>query len=173
LLARLASVPASRTWLLSTDADSTVPPSWVVNHLRFAESGSDAVAGTVGLDATGRLDPSVLRRYARVVDAGFETAGSGCGDAGGHRHAYAANLGVRASAYLDVGGFPPVASGEDHALLHRLRRAGYWIARPTDLRVRTSARLDGRARGGLADLLGRLHTGPPAGAHEAYRAVSG
>jgi hypothetical protein len=174
VLDRLSAVPVSRTWLLSTDADSTVGPDWVVDHLRYADSGADAVAGTVGLDAPGRLDAAVLRRYASVVEAGFPVTGSSAalGDPGGHRHAYAANLGVRAGAYLDVGGFPPVTSGEDHALLHRLHRAGYRIARPTDLRVRTSARLDGRAPGGLADLLRRLHADRSATGHDGHRTAA-
>jgi hypothetical protein len=66
---------------------------------------------------------------------------------------YGANLGVRADAYLAVGGFPPVGAGEDAALWRALAAAGLPTASPTSVRVRTSGRLHGRARGGLADLL--------------------
>ena len=152
LTRRLVGSPARQTWLLSTDADSTVSPSWATDHLRYADAGADAVAGMVGLDEPWRLDPRALGRYTMVLEAGtFGTA---------HSHAWAANLGVRADAYRAVGGFPPVVSGEEHALLARLRAAGYRIASPTDVRVRTSARLDGRATGGLAELLHRLHAEP-------------
>jgi hypothetical protein len=152
LTRRLVSSPPRQTWLLSTDADSTVSPSWATDHLRYADAGADAVAGMVGLDEPGQLDPRALSRYTTVIETG--TSGAA------HSHAWAANLGVRADAYRAVGGFPPVVSGEEHALLARLRAAGYQITSPTDVQVRTSARLDGRATGGLAELLRRLHTEP-------------
>jgi hypothetical protein len=60
-----------------------------------------------------------------------------------------------------------VVSGEEHALLARLRRAGRPVLVADDVRARTSARVHGRARGGLADLLlglvgevGRVPAGP-------------
>ncbi|MCE3552154.1 glycosyltransferase [Pseudonocardia sp. RS11V-5] len=141
LLARLPG----RTWLLSTDADTVVPPSWVADHLRHARRGADAVVGIVDLDDPDALPPDVLCRYSDLVGAGIAVDR--------HTHAYAANLGVRAEAFRQVGGFPAVPSGEEHALLARLRAAGYRVVSPTDVRARTSARTEGRAVGGLADLL--------------------
>lgn len=149
LLRALDPIPQARTWLLSTDADSTVPPNWVVDHLHHADAGADAVAGAVTLDEPDRLDPVALRRYTEIVDAG--TTGPT------HSHVYAANLGVRASAYTGVGGFPAVGSGEEHLLLRRLRSAGHPVVTSTRLRVRTSARVQGRTGAGLAELLGQLH----------------
>jgi hypothetical protein len=70
---------------------------------------------------------------------------------------YAANLGVRADAWLAAGGFPHVPIGEEHALLTLLRAQGRPVTSSTTIRVRTSARLHGRAHGGLADLLRKLH----------------
>jgi hypothetical protein len=136
---------AARTWLLSTDADTVVPPHWVLDHLRYADAGADAVAGAIDLDAPQSLPPDALCRYADLVAAGTGRHR--------HRHAYAANLGVRAAAYARVGGFPAVASGEEHALLALLRQGGHPVVAPNDVRARTSARLHGRARDGLADLL--------------------
>jgi Glycosyltransferase like family 2 len=144
-LLRALPAPLERTWLLHTDADTVVPPDWVRAHLRYAEAGADAVAGAVDLDDPQSLPVDALCRYADLVDAG--TNGHR------HRHAYAANLGVWAAAYAQVGGFPPVVSGEEHALLGLLRRRGHPVVAPTDVRARTSARLHGRARDGLADLL--------------------
>ncbi|RTL67803.1 MAG: glycosyltransferase [Pseudonocardiaceae bacterium] len=144
-LRRLGDVPADRVWLLSTDADTRVPPAWIRDHLRFADAGADAVAGVVDLDGLHELPADVQCRYTAIVDAGTT--------AHGHTHAYAANLGVRADAFVAAGGFPVVAAGEEHALLAVLRAAGRRIATPVDVRVRTSARTRGRAEGGLADLL--------------------
>jgi Glycosyltransferase like family 2 len=145
--ALLRRLPATleRTWLLHTDADTVVPPGWVADHLRYAEAGADAVAGAIDLDDPRSLPADTLCRYADLVEAGTGRYR--------HRHAYAANLGVRAAAYAAVGGFPAVASGEEHALLALLRKRGHSVVSPTDVRARTSARLHGRARDGLADLL--------------------
>ena len=66
---------------------------------------------------------------------------------------HGANLGVRADAYLAVGGFAPVPAHEDVGLVDRLVAAGRrvcWVDVP---RVVTSPRLDARAPAGLgADL---------------------
>jgi Glycosyl transferase family 2 len=137
-----------RVWLLHTDADSVVPPTWVRDHLRHAAAGAQAVAGAVDLDDPHVLPPDALDRYTALVAAGTGPAG--------HEHAYAANLGVAAAAFEGVGGFPDVLHGEEHALLARLRAAGHRTVAPTGVRVRTSARTRGRAVGGLADLLRHL-----------------
>ncbi|MBW0105832.1 glycosyltransferase family 2 protein [Pseudonocardia sp. KRD291] len=139
LLRRLAPVAPERTWLLSTDADSTVGPDWAAEHLRLADAGIDAVAGGVELDGPGRLGP--------------DPSPSDPGDRPPRPGLYAANLGVRAAAFRRVGGFPGVVSGEEHALLARLLRGGHRLVTGADITVRTSARTHGRASGGLADLL--------------------
>jgi hypothetical protein len=153
LLARLGGIPAVRTWLLSTDADTVVPRTWALDHVRHADRGADVVAGLMDLDDPTVLSPIALRRYARLIEAGADAGG-------GHGHAYAANLGVRAASFLRVGGFPAVAHGEEHALLERLRAHGHRVVSPSDVRARTSARRRGRAEGGLADLLDSLHELP-------------
>ena len=43
---------------------------------------------------------------------------------GPHSHVHGANLGFRASAYLTAGGFPPVPTAEDHALVAALTAGG-------------------------------------------------
>ncbi|MCP3803328.1 glycosyltransferase [Allokutzneria sp. A3M-2-11 16] len=143
-IARLAR-PAAQTWLLHTDADSVVPRDWVRAHLRHAELGAHAVAGLTEIADWASHDDRTRRRYERMVSELIR------GD--GHDHVYGANLGVRADAYLRVGGFPPLSTGEDHALWTRLNQAGCPLAKPTESPVRTSSRVRGRASGGLADLL--------------------
>jgi hypothetical protein len=153
VLRRLAAHPAAGTWLLSTDADTTVPLDWAIEHLRLAADGAHAVAGMADLGGTEHLTADALLRYRAIVDRGLH------GET--HRHVYGANLGVRADAYLAVDGFPPDGAGEDHGLWRRLRAAGYTLAQPVGVRVRTSARLHGRADEGLAGLLRSLHRPDP------------
>jgi hypothetical protein len=96
LCGRLGAV-GERTWLLSTDADTVVPPTWVLDHLRYAAAGADAVAGAVDLDDPHELPADALARYTALVTR--RVAGRT------HGHAYAANLGVRGSAFQRVGAF--------------------------------------------------------------------
>ncbi len=145
VLDHLAGHPPDTTWLLHTDADTTVPPDWALAHLRHAAAAACGVAGTAHLDVPDELSPEARRRYPRILRDGLD------GDR--HRHVYGANLGVRADAYLAVGGFPA------HGLWRRLQDGGSALARPAELQVRTSARLRGRAAGGLADLRLALHDG--------------
>lgn len=144
--AALAVFPAQRQlWLLCTDADSVVPPTWVHDVLGHAQQAV-AVAGLVELD--GMVSAVARDRHdALVADLVTDTW---------HGHTYGANLAVRADAYVRVGGFPLVAVGEDTALIDAVQSAGLVVARDPAIVVRTSGRLVGRADGGLADLLSTL-----------------
>lgn len=148
VLRRLSAHRPEHVWLLSTDADTTVGADWVHDHLRHADDGAHAVAGLADLDDPRTLSPAARRAYARLLRDGHLVDG--------HTHVYGANLGIRADAYLAVDGFPAVPNGEDHALVSRLRDGGYRLVTALDARVRTSARVEGRAAGGLADLLAGL-----------------
>ncbi len=160
-LARLAPLGPEHVWVLNTDADTTVPADWALQHVRMAATGVAGVAGMAALADPGLLSPAAARRHDELVRDLL--------DGPLHQHVYGANLGVRGDAYLAVGGFPTDGPGEDHGLWAALSRAGYPLAQPTGLQVRTSARTAGRARGGLADLLLALHDDaqetrePPAG----------
>ena len=122
VLDRLSGHPTAGTWLLSTDADTTVPVDWVAAHLRHAADGVHAVAGLADLAATDHLADAALSCYRAIVEHGLHGAT--------HHHVYGANLGVRADAYLAVGGFPPDGAGEDHGLWQRLAAGGYTLAQP-------------------------------------------
>lgn len=144
--------PPAGVWLLSTDADSAVVRDWAIQHIDLARRGAHAVAGIVELDGHPALPPVVSQRYAAVLARARKPEG--------HGNVYAANLGVRADAYLAVGGFGALSTGEDHDLWHRLRQAGYRMHYAEGPKVITSSRRNGRARGGLADLLRALHQDP-------------
>lgn len=155
VLARWAPEDPAACWLLSTDADTTVPTGWATDHLARAGRGVAAVAGMVdlaGWDDPDALSPAAREAYLRLIGSGAVPR-----PGGEHDNVYAANLGIRGDVYLEVGGFPRIAPGEEHALLARLRRTEHVLSSPTDLRVRTSARQKGRAIGGLADLLAVLN----------------
>jgi cellulose synthase/poly-beta-1,6-N-acetylglucosamine synthase-like glycosyltransferase len=130
-------------WLANTDADSYVPLDWISTHLRHAQTNADAIAGIV------KLDPDVLQ-----PDVGAQFAGNyPLSPDGTHTHVHGANFGVRADAYLDVGGWKDVSVAEDHCLWGRLRQRGWRMRSPVTSIVMTSSRLYGRAIGGFADTL--------------------
>ncbi|MEU4670471.1 glycosyltransferase family 2 protein [Amycolatopsis sp. NPDC023774] len=142
-LRALPGYSASEVLLLNTDADTEVTPLWAARHLDRARLGWHACAGPAHLFAPFPGTSTAAARYRDVV-------------AGGEPNVYGANLAVRADAYRGVGGFGPIATGEDHALWHRLGAAGYQRCHEPAARVFTSPRLHGRAPGGLAALLHAL-----------------
>ncbi|MGA8992775.1 MAG: hypothetical protein WB441_00540, partial [Nocardioidaceae bacterium] len=149
-LARLPG-PPDRTWVLSTDADTDVGPGWVLDILQESDrTGAVAVVGLAPLDGW-HGGPEGAEAYERVVAAKL-----GGGGLHQHDHVYGANLAVRADAYLDVGGFRATDHGEDQALVDALALAGHRLLRTRAVTVVTSGRLQGRARGGLAEHLARL-----------------
>jgi len=165
----LDMAPTPHRWLFSTDADSVVPGAWVTGLLAHAQAAAaHCVAGMVDLEGW-RAHPAALAAYEGIVAAGMgagvpDRHEGGAGSIGGngagtaHRHVYGANLAVRLDAYAACGGFPSVPHGEDHGLVGRLRAGGHRVASVREPAVLTSARMPGRARHGLGDLLERLTT---------------
>jgi glycosyltransferase involved in cell wall biosynthesis len=140
ILEQASGTPAERIWLATTDADSVVPPNWLTGQLALAAQGWEVVVGTVVVDDwTGHppdTQPLWLASYQPVEH---------------HPHVHGANLGCSAAAYLDAGGWSPLASDEDVALLAAL--AHRRVVRTATLPVVTSSRRDPRAAGGFGDTL--------------------
>lgn len=134
------------TWVGTTDADTLVPPGWLTAQLREAAKGWDAVAGTVTV--TDWSDHPSWRPavYNRHYAAGTPVHG--------------ANLGFTAEAYLASGGFLPIPTGEDRALVAALDRTGHKVLHTSRLPVTTSARRHYRAPGGFGHLLTTLRDRP-------------
>lgn len=143
--ALLRHVPPNEVWIASTDADSLVRADWLTTHLSASESGWVAYAGEVLVPDWsgwhGALSIAYERRYRRP---------------GRRPPVHGANLGVRLDAYLAVGGFPVVTSGEDHLFVERLIRAGYGVMASSVAPVHTSARRMARAHGGFSGYLRAL-----------------
>ena len=141
--ARGATDP-DRTWIASTDADSQVPPDWLLQQVRRAEEGHGLVVGTVHPDP-GELEPGLLAQWR----ARHSTAD-------GHSHVHGANLGFTLAAYDLVGGFPSLAVHEDVALVTRMRDHGVRSCSTGRGAVLTSGRLAGRTPAGFAAYLATL-----------------
>lgn len=125
-------------WIVNTDADSVVPPHWLIAHVAAERAGVDVLLGSIRPDAV-EAGP---HRYAQwlALERPQEQ----------HDHVHGANLGVRTSVYRSVGGFPEWDVDEDVALVARCRAAGARVLSTDRAPVITSARLDGRTAGGLA-----------------------
>jgi len=146
LLRLTAPSDPARVWLATTDADTTVPPGWLRRQLRYADRGWDVVLGTVEVADWDGHPPHVPAAFDALYEFG----------AGPHPHVHGANLGLRASAYLAAGGFRPLRTAEDHALLAAATEAGCPVVQASDITVQTSARRQARAPRGFSHLLRTL-----------------
>jgi glycosyltransferase involved in cell wall biosynthesis len=139
-------IDPARIWFATTDADTVVGSRWLS---RMVKAHADMVLGTVRIPLW-RLPAEVSRRYM----AAYKSTGPG------HDHIHGANMGFRADAYWAVGGFRPLATGEDVDLVARFESAHMSIHRDAKLSVATSAREEGRAPRGFADHLRGLARSP-------------
>ena len=105
------------------------------------------VLGVVRVTNWRHFSTSSISRYLTAYRAKTRRRG------GGHDHVHGANMGFRADAYWDMGGFASLASGEDVDLVRRFEETGHRIHRDAGLSVETSARRDGRAPKGFAAYL--------------------
>lgn len=146
--------------LISTDADSRPPRDWVANILRALHEGTDIVGGRLVIDERDPLPHDMGRTRAlwdsywaavrAIEDAIDPIAWDPAPRHGDHT---GASLALRVSTYRAAGGIPPIASGEDRALVEASVAIGARLSHPVDVWTRVSGRLDGRACGGMADHL--------------------
>jgi glycosyltransferase involved in cell wall biosynthesis len=129
-------------WIGCTDADSRVPQDWLVRQLHC---GASAFCGVVTVDDWLDYAPAVQQQFLA----------SECLQ-DGHAHVHGANMGFSAAAYRDSGGFLPLASGEDVALIAAIQASGARVARLAAPQVVTSARRHARAVHGFSAFLKRL-----------------
>ncbi|HXP00072.1 MAG TPA: glycosyltransferase family 2 protein [Luteibacter sp.] len=155
--------------VLTTDADTRVPHDWLERALGNLDAGCDVVAGDVDVDAAAlSLWPASLRRrvhmedtYAQLldeVDALCDPVPHNPWPT--HRRCSGANLVFRASALRLLPHIPAPSCGEDKALVAACLARDLRVRHDPGLRVETSARLHGRAQGGMADTL-RWRTSRP------------
>ena len=152
LLRLSAGRDPAAVWLATTDANTVVPPGWLRCQLSYAGRGWDVVLGTVEVADWDEHPPHVPAAFDALYEFG----------AGPHPHVHGANLGIRASAYLAAGGFRPLRTAEDHALLAAATEAGCPVVQASDLTVQTSGRRQARAPRGFSHLLRTLAPMPNA-----------
>lgn len=107
LLEQMADTDPAAGWLATTDADTVVPPGWLRRQLSYANQGWDVVLRTVTVTDWDEHPPHIPALFAAMYEFGE----------GPHPHVHGANLGIRAPAYLVAGGFKPLQTAEDHALI--------------------------------------------------------
>lgn len=129
-------------WIGCTDADSVVPPDWLARQL---QCGASAFCGVVAVGDWLDYPQAVREQFLQGEHA-----------VDGHPHVHGANMGFSAVAYRQCGGFAPLATGEDVALIQAMHGAGMQVARLASPRVMTSARRHARAPHGFSDFLRRL-----------------
>jgi glycosyltransferase involved in cell wall biosynthesis len=161
LLQLTAGCDPAVSWLATTDADTVVPSGWLRRQLEYADAGWDVVLGTVTVSNWDGHPTHVPGAFERRYAFG----------AGPHPHVHGANLGIRASAYLAAGGFPPLRTAEDHALLTAATEAGCAVLQAGGLTVETSSRRQARAPDGFGHLLRTLAGRPSPGGSSSPAAV--
>ena len=165
--ARHSELTDGQVWLAHTDADSQVPQSWLADQLAHARAGAHAVVGQVlvrdwsehtATTAAHFTHHYVVHHHDQQTQVASAPSPGQSRSQRLHPHVHGANLGVRADAYLAVGGFPQLTVGEDRALVTALEQAHYRVLASADAPVVTSARRDPRAPGGFGHFLLDLET---------------
>ena len=170
--ARLERTAGSNGVILSTDADTEVAPDWMAQNLREIAAGADAVGGLIRLDNQERSRLPEQIRSMQALDNRYRTLVAwleDCHDPQPHdrwpRHQYhfGASLAVTVEAYRAVGGLPPERKLEDVAFFQALIRQDWRFRHSPLVKIRTSARLDGRTAVGLAEQLNHWESEEHAG----------
>lgn len=160
--ARRLEAVAGNGILMTTDADTVVPPEWIAHAISIIGNGVDAVTGGLVLDAADEARLPVHLKARGALEARY--GGLLCElesrfDPQDYdpwpRHADepGASLALTLASFKAIKGVPRQALGEDKALCNALRREGFRIRHAPELSVTTSGRLTGRACGGCADTM--------------------
>ena len=156
---RFRSIGRADGIILTTDADTRPEPDWIgQTSAEFAKRVS-GVAGRILLEAEERVALPLGVQRLFLLDVGYRRALEEMRslfapvpeDPFPHHHQhYGASLAVTAAAYARAGGMPIARSSEDAALYRAVIASGGRFRHSGHVRVRTSARVLGRAEGGLA-----------------------
>jgi len=158
--------------LVSTDADARPPTGWLRAIAAACARGADLVGGRIVLDEECEPLPEAVARLRRAWDLYWADVREiedridpvSWDPAPRHGDHTGASLAIRAELYLACGGVPLVPTGEDLALVRAAVAGGGRLAHPADVYVRVSPRIDGRAAGGMADVMRQLFQGSKDGA---------
>ena len=143
--------------ILTTDADCIVAPAWVEQNLRHIRAGAAAVCGLVQpIREEHAALPAPLLRRAALEDRFLELKAlleQRLTGRAGHEQTPGASLAFAPDAYAAAGGFDPMPTHEDRAIILRLKSLGLPVVHARQVTVHASCRLEGRAPGGMAAAL--------------------
>ncbi len=168
---RLVQHPNSFSAILSTDADTEVAPDWIAQSLNEISRGAQAVGGRILLRSSdlSHLDSKTrdIQRWDDRYNLLTSWLEHHCDPQAHdpwprHHQHFGGSFAVTPAAYRSVGGLPPKEFLEDLALYRNLLRQDMPFRHSWNVRVYTSARLDGRTEVGLAEQLTRWNTGSEA-----------
>lgn len=162
--------PNAKALIITTDADTRPPPGWIAETLNQARDGVDLVGGRLELDGEQDLPSPAMRlhrlwaQYWLAVRHIEDTIDPRSWDPPPrHGDHTGASLAIRAGLYRAVGGVPRIPLGEDRALVEAACAAGGRLIHPETVWTRVSGRRVGRAVGGMAAAMAKLHENAIAG----------
>ncbi|UAK25707.1 glycosyltransferase [Sphingomonas nostoxanthinifaciens] len=164
----VAALGAAGGLLISTDADCNPPRDWISANLAAA-APDRIIGGRIELDeAEAAQAPELFAlrqrfdaywRQVRKIEDSIDPSPSD--PAPRHGDHTGASLALSVDLYQRAGGVPLLPVGEDRALVDAAIAAGGTLIHPQSVWTRASARIVGRAAGGMADDLQRwldVHT---------------
>jgi glycosyltransferase involved in cell wall biosynthesis len=150
--------------ILTTDADGEVPADWIELNVDAIEKGADAVCGRAIIDPIEAFfipqhlhdDDAREVAYVQILDQIRSIVLPDPADPWPrHQEESGASLAVTASIFRRIGGVPRLPSGEDRALIASLRMIDARVRHDPRISVVVSGRIEGRARGGMAETMRR------------------
>ena len=152
--------------IVTTDADGVPDEDWLASYRAAFDRGVDMVAGRVSTnwEELQQFPADVLAIGALEWEYQGLTAEleARCDPVEhdpwpNHNQTCGANIAIRRSWYERIGGLPVLRTGEDGALFREVWRRDGRIRHDRRPHVTVSARLVGRAQGGMADALAARH----------------
>ena len=145
--------------ILTTDGDTRVASDWIAANLREIKSGADAVGGRITIDFEDlrKMDEKARRFY--LLDTGYRLSAAEIEAhldylshdyLPRHHQHFNGSFAVTTDAFRRAGGIPDVNFLEDVAFYHSLLRVDAKFRHSPFVRVKTSARRDGRTDLGLS-----------------------
>lgn len=149
--------------ILTTDADSRPAPDWITQSAAEIAQGVDAVGGRILLEPEEWAALPLGVRKFFLLDIGYRRALEEMRSLFApqrhdpfprHHQHFGGSFAVTASAYARASGMPLRSFHEDIGLYQAIIDSGGRVRHSEAVRVHTSARMVGRAQGGLADAIG-------------------
>jgi glycosyltransferase involved in cell wall biosynthesis len=145
--------------IMTTDGDTRVAPDWIAANLREIKNGADAVGGRISIDFEDlrKMDAKARRFY--LLDTGYRLSAAEIEARldylshdylPRHHQHFNGSFAVTTDAFRRAGGIPDVNCLEDVAFYHSLLRVDAKFRHSPFVRVKTSARRDGRTDLGLS-----------------------